>query len=178
MTCIVGIVSNGTVTIAGDSAASDKKSVTIRADSKVFINDGFLIGFTSSFRMGQLLRYKFIPPNRPKDPALLERYMVSDFIDAVRTCLKDGGYASKVNDEEIGGIFLVGVDGRLFKIESDYQVSEMADRYDACGSGQSVALGSLFSTVGQPVDARIKTALDAASKFSIGVSAPYLSLSI
>ena len=69
-------------------------SLVVRADEKVFRNGDFLMGFTTSFRMGQLLRYKLNPPRRHPDDRVA-KYMVVDFIDAVRECLKAGGWASK-----------------------------------------------------------------------------------
>ena len=57
MTCIVGLVHEGVVYIGGDSAGVGGMSLTVRADEKVFQNGEFLMGFTTSFRMGQLLRY-------------------------------------------------------------------------------------------------------------------------
>ena len=108
MTCIVGLVHEGVVYIGGDSAGVGGMSLTVRADEKVFQNGEFLMGFTTSFRMGQLLRYSLKPPRRHPDDDI-HQYMVVDFINAVRECLKSGGYASKKNDVESGGTFLVGL---------------------------------------------------------------------
>ena len=87
MTCIVGLVHGDSVYLGGDSAGVDWYSLTVRADPKVFVNRGFAMGFTTSFRMGQLLRFKFVPPPVPegKDPY---EYMVTDFVEGVRTCLR------------------------------------------------------------------------------------------
>ena len=75
MTCIVGLVHEGVVYIGGDSAGVARLSLTVRADEKVFRNSDFLMGFTTSFRMGQLLRYSLKPPRRhPADD--INQYMV------------------------------------------------------------------------------------------------------
>ena len=89
----------GVVYIGGDSAGVAGLSLVVRADEKVFRNGDFLMGFTTSFRMGQLLRYKLYPPRRHPDDRVA-KYMVVDFIDAVRECLKAGGYASKPESTE------------------------------------------------------------------------------
>lgn len=172
MTCIAGLVDKGVVYIGGDSAGVSGYSITSRADKKVFRNGDFLFGFTSSFRMGQLLAHSFTPPKRHQDTDVYA-YMVTSFIDAVRSCLKDGGYAEKRNDAEHGGTFLVGYEGRLFRIESDYQVGEPLDGYDAVGCGEDIALGSMYSTVGGKPKDRITSALKAAEHFSAGVRAPF-----
>ncbi len=173
MTCIAGLVHEGQVYIGGDSAGVGRLFLTVRADQKVFRNGPFLMGFTTSFRMGQLLRYSFNPPAHHPDTDTY-KYMVTEFIDAVRKCLKSGGYARKDKEEELGGTFLVGYKGRLFNIEDDYQVGEAAIGFDAVGCGQDIALGSLYSTVGLEPEARIKKALEAAERFSAGVRSPFV----
>jgi len=174
MTCIVGIAENGKVYIGGDSAgvAVSNLSLAVRADKKVFRNGPFVMGFTSSFRMGQLLHHAFSPPKRHPDTDI-EKYMVVDFINAVRNCLKNGGYAEKSNEVEYGGTFLVGYEGRLFRIGSDYQVGESVDCYDAVGCGEDIALGSLYSSTGKKPIERLRLALEASERRSAGVRGPF-----
>ena len=173
MTCIVGLVHEAVVYIGGDSAGVAGLSLVVRADEKVFRNGDFLMGFTTSFRMGQLLRYKLYPPRRHPDDRVV-KYMVVDFIDAVRECLKAGGYASKEKETEQGGTFLVGYSGHLFTVDSDYQVGIPEDGFAAVGSGEDIARGALFATQGQatPRD-RVLTALRAAERFNAGVRGPF-----
>ena len=68
MTAIVGLVDSGIVYIGGDSAGASGWSLTVRADAKVFFNAGYLFGFTTSYRMGQLIRYALQPPEPARDP--------------------------------------------------------------------------------------------------------------
>ena len=173
MTCIVGLVHEGTVFIGGDSAGVAGLSLVVRADEKVFRNGDFLMGFTTSFRMGQLLRYSLKPPRRHPDDDI-HQYMVVDFVNAVRGCLKAGGYASKEDEVESGGTFLVGYAGHLFTVNSDYQVGIPEDGFAAVGSGQDIARGALFATQGQatPRD-RVLTALRSAERFNAGVRGPF-----
>jgi ATP-dependent protease HslVU (ClpYQ) peptidase subunit len=172
MTCIVGIAEGGKVYIGGDSAGVAGLDVTIRSDKKVFHNGDFIFGFTTSFRMGQLLQYSFVPPKRFTDKDLFA-YMVTDFINAVRDCFKSAGYAGKDSEVERGGTFLVGHAGRLFSIEGDYQVGEQARGYHSVGCGADYANGSLYTTSGLTPEARIQKALESAAFFSAGVSAPF-----
>ncbi|WP_434614550.1 hypothetical protein [Azospirillum sp. B2RO_4] len=172
MTCIVGLVDGDRVWMGGDSAGVNGLDITVRADTKVFRNGDSLIGFTSSFRMGQLLHYRLDVPPREHDIDLF-RYMVVDFVDAVRNCLKDGGYAHRSNDVETGGTFMVGLEGRLFTVQSDYQVGEAVRGYHAIGCGSDYALGSLASTIGQPPEERVLKALECAELFNGGVRAPF-----
>lgn len=177
MTCIVGLVHDGQVYIGGDSAGVAGYSVTVRADEKVFNKGEFVMGFTSSFRMGQLLRYKLnIPFHKPNVDTY--EYMVTEFVEAVRQCLKDGGYSRNESGEDIGGKFLVGYRGKLFLIDLDYQVGESLLQYDAVGCGEDLAKGSLYSTrdLDDP-NKRILMSLEAAEQFSAGVRSPFKVLS-
>ncbi len=174
MTCIVGLEDKGKVWIGGDSAGVGGYALTVRADRKVFQNGDFLFGFTTSFRMGQLLRYRFKPPRHHPDDDL-EKFMTTDFVDGVRQCLKDYGYAHKEHDVERGGKFLVGFGGKLFCIQSDYQVAISAHPFQATGCGEDIALGAMLATKSAKVSAseRIVGALEAAQEFSAGVRAPF-----
>lgn len=172
MTCIAGLVDGDRVYIGADSAGISEWDLTIRADDKVFRNGDFLMGFTTSFRMGQLLRYAFHPPRQDPDVDVFA-YLVTTFIDGVRECLKTGGYAVEQNKQESCGQFLVGYRGGLYTIESDYQVGQASDNQMAIGCGAAYALGVLFSTQGDPPGQRILRALMAAEHYSAGVRAPF-----
>jgi hypothetical protein len=175
MTCIAGLIDGGKVFMGSDSAGVAGYDLTLRADPKVFTNGSFLIGYTSSFRMGQLLRFKFKPPYHKPETGI-DEYMMTDFIDAVRQCFKDNGYAEVKNNQETAGTFLVGYKGRLFTIDSDYQVGESLNKFDAVGCGGVFALGSLASTTGDPKE-RMQKALETAERFSAGVRGPFVILS-
>ena len=190
MTCIVGLEHDGKVYIGGDSAGSDGFTLQIRADQKVFTKDGYtgeyvpvpwVMGFTSSFRMGQLLRYKLELPKIPKDkgtePGDLEGFMVTSFVDAVREALRTGGWLRKESERESGGTFLVGVRGQLYAIHNDLQVGHVVDGYAAVGCGDHLALGALYATDDGTStlapDDRIRLALGAAARHSAGVAGPF-----
>ena len=176
MTCVVGLVHDGKVYLGADSAGVNGYSVTVRADEKVFTNGAFTIGFAGSFRLGQLLRYSLKPPARsPCDD--VREYMATRFVDAVRECLKNGGYACRENDQEVvGGEFLVGHAGQLLHVDSAYSVGIAMDGFAAMGEGEEVALGSLFSTRTRDLDAhqRLHLALSAAEHFNGAVRRPFL----
>lgn len=174
MTCIVGLIDKGKVYMGADSAGVAGGYVShIRADQKVFIEGDFIIGFTTSFRMGQLLQYKLQVPGRPESLDVF-KYMVTSFVEAVRKCLRDGGFAEKKDEVEKAGVFLVGYQGRLFRICSDYQVTENLLPYDAVGSGGEVALGALFANGHLEPEERLLQALEAAEQFSASVRRPFV----
>ena len=179
MTCIVGLKQNGHVYIGGDSVGVAGYMKSARRDEKVFRNKNFIMGFTSSFRMGQLIRYSFDPPKQTKKSKKNSndmKYMVTTFVDSLRDTLKKGGYAKKLHDVETTGHFLVGYRGEIYHIESDYQVGIEYDNWCATGAGEEVALGSLYSTheTGMSPVERISTAMASATHHTNVVMPPYV----
>lgn len=174
MTCVVAVVSDGRVVMGADSAGVSGYDLRVRTDHKVFNNGPYVLGFTTSFRMGQLLRYAFKPPI-PAAGADVAAFMATTFVNQVRLCLKEGGYAAKHDERESAGTFLVGFCGRIFKIVDDYQVGESDDGFDACGCGESYALGALSALFRYGMHPRecIIRALGVAESFSAGVRGPY-----
>lgn len=175
MTCIVAVKRpDGGIVMGADAAGSDGWTMVSLKDPKIFRVGAMLIGYTTSFRMGQLLGYGLALPEHHQDVPV-EKYMASSFIDAVRTCLKNGGYAKRENEIESGGTFLVGYRNRIFAVQHDYAVTECGRDFDACGSGFMLAMGSLHATAalgGLEPAHRVKMALSAAEDFCATVRGP------
>lgn len=174
MTCIVGIVAGNRVIIAGDSAAVDHRNVvSVRFDRKVFRLGDLVMGFTTSFRMGQLLAFGFTPP-APRAGQDEFAYLATDFIEAVRQRFRDGGFTQIKDAREEGGQFLVGTRGRLFEIDTDFQLGEPTCGFASVGSAYQVALGSLHATrEWLAPEVRLLEALGAAMLFNACVRAPF-----
>lgn len=176
MTCIVGIEHENGVLIGGDSAGTAGWQKTIRADQKVFTVGPYTMGFTSSFRMGQLLRYRLNPPTPGTDDLYdLDRFIANTFIETVRQTLKDGGYTTINNNQEEGGEFLLGIAGTLYTIGSDFQFGRNTAGYAAAGCGDDLALGSLHTTAQYDLTPheRAQHALEAAAELSGSVAPPF-----
>lgn len=176
MTCIVGLVDGDKVYVGADSASAEGWEVRQTKLPKVFRNGNFIIGYTTSFRMGQILQHHLSVRNQFEGEAD-DAYMVKAFAEAARTALKDHGFAKIESNEEKGGTFLVGYRGRLYSVHSDFQVNEMADGYDACGCGRAYALAGLAALVELGPEERITRALEIAAHFSGGVIPPFHILS-
>src|SRR3546814_19564698 len=111
--------------------------------------------------MGQLLAHSFQPPKWHDDYDVYE-YMVRDYVEAVRNCLKSGGFATREKEAVAGGTFLVGFKGRLFESADDYQVGESVSIFAEFGCGDELAMGSLFSTQKMKAVERVTLAIAAA----------------
>lgn len=177
-TCIVALRHSGHLYMAGDSAGvNDRLRQYHVITQKVFKKGEYLFGFTSSWRMGQLLQHKLnIPDKRKKiEPCV---HMATEFIEAVRVCLKKGGYMKIEDNVETGGVFLVGYRNMIFLIESNFQVLQILEPYLAVGCGASIALGSLYtSRKKKNPRAVLRIALEAAERFSAGVRRPFMLVS-
>lgn len=174
MTCIVGLEDQGRVIIGADSASVSGYQTTVTRLKKVFKTGPFVIGYTSSFRMGQLLQYNLHVREQYASEDDLA-FMVTAFAEAVRTCLKDGGYARVESNAESGGAFLVGYRGNLYRVADDFQVNSAAQGYDAVGCGDDYAMGALYACRGveMPAENRVLAALQAADNFSGWVCRPF-----
>lgn len=166
--------------MGSDHAASDDKTgwILSRKEPKCFKVGQYAVAFTDSFRMGQILQYSWTPPKYTptKTNSGLDKFMRTKFIESVKQAFKDGGYGSigSSSDEDTGGIFIVGLEGRIFTIDEDFHVGENVVNYMAEGSGGQIALGALHATKNQKnPKLRIKAALEAATEFNMAVSAPY-----
>lgn len=179
MTAICGFCTNKKVYIGGDSAGSYDGDVHIREDQKVFINDEYLFGFTGSFRMGQVLRYCFVAPERSEGISDF-KFLVSEFIPAIQQTLSESGVELQENGIKSGGTFLLGYRGSLYIIYDDYQVAKSIDNYAACGYGEAYAIGAMYAINDYDIlpKQRIKIALEAATKYTGCVRPPYTILSI
>ncbi len=180
MTCIVGLVDQetGDVWMGGDSAGVSGNHLQIRTQPKVFRKGSVVMGYTTSFRMGQLLQYKLtIPAERDENDQLIEpfEWMVTKFVEAIRKCLNEGGFAHKENQVEEGGTFLVGYRGHLFCLYDDYQVAELTQGFNVVGCAWAYALGVLGVMVeaGKAPEECVLRALAAAERFSGAVSEPF-----
>jgi ATP-dependent protease HslVU (ClpYQ) peptidase subunit len=173
MTCIVALKTSTGIIVAGDSAASNEYHSYPTGLSKVFRNDSMIIGYTSSFRMGQILEYKLNIPNHPANMSDLG-YLVTHFIDALRECLSDSGFASRVEETERGGSFIMTYRNEIYYIGADYQVNTPKNGIASVGAGYEYALGSLHSTEGLKPIERVTKALNAASYYSPFVRLPFV----
>ena len=189
MTAIAGIKHKNGVTIGGDSAAISNFHLMTRKDPKVFRVGRLLIGYTSSFRMAQLMRYgwhkcesldSLVPPD--SDDGM--DFMCKQFVPRVRWLFKQGGYMGKTDDgREDAGEFLVSWGYGLYLVYSDLQVAESHSPYMACGCGRDVVLGALYGALGAsgvPTDPEklVRASLDAAERFSAGVRGPHTVLTV
>ncbi len=175
MTCVVGLIHEGKVWMGCDSAAVDGWALDTRAEPKVFVRGPYMIGYTTSFRMGQILR--FAPGIPVPDRGNATEFMATKFVEWVRTAFRSEGFIKNDGGREEGGVFMVGVASRLFCVYEDFHVAESTSLYAAIGSGRDLALGALaalsyFDLAITPAE-HIRQALMASEKHNAGVRQPF-----
>ncbi len=177
MTAIAAVVHEDKIYVGCDSAAVyEDRGLIISNNHKVFINGDFIVGFTDSWRMGQILQYSFVPPKIGKDQDVMS-FMVNDFANKTRECFKKYGYGIEDGEEgDIGGEYLIGFKSKLFLMQPDYAIIENSDTFGSVGCGRDVCWGSLYTTKDMNLtpENRIELALKSAQKYNTGVRSPFI----
>jgi ATP-dependent protease HslVU (ClpYQ) peptidase subunit len=182
MTCIVGIATPQGVFIGGDSAGTrDAGEVLIRKDAKVFKRQGWVFGYSGSYRLGQILQYEMAGCAFFQSSEDTHASLVLSFVPELQKTLADLHLepgAKKPWTIMCG----VDVDGpRLFVIHHDFSVAEYQDGYTAIGSGAPFALGAMRYAEQHGAsgsERMLRGALDAATYFSPHVRYPFVIESI
>jgi ATP-dependent protease HslVU (ClpYQ) peptidase subunit len=177
MSCIAAVVENNKVHMASDSLASSMEShETLNyAAGKIFVSGQFVLGVAGSFRLMQVIRYSFKPPVYTVGADLMA-YMVLNFEPALHKLVK----AMELDETALAeSHVVVGLDGRLFILDTDRHVGEITGGYAAIGSGAAVANGALRTSRGLGLDTteRLRIALEAAEYHDATVRAPFYFLS-
>lgn len=174
MTCVIGMERDGKVYMGADSQTSTAEWKARTKMNKVFFRDGerFLFGTSGSVRMNNLLHYALeIPYRNPEMSA--EQYMVTDFINAVRATFRAGGWLYKDNDREWSGVFMVGYEGKLWIVDTDFQIARLDPALHCLGSGDQYAYGAMLALDALAPTTRIKAALEIAGRLCPSVGGPY-----
>lgn len=191
MTCILGYVDplSGKVIIGGDSAATGGGNLRIRKDKKVFIKDvrvyfsseryeieKMAIGFSTSYRMGQILKHGLNISLDKNNKDTLDG-IIYRVVDRVRELFKERGFLKNNNGREEGGDFMVGFRNRLFTVYDSFQIAENELPYNAIGGAASYAMGAMSILERFEPDLtgkeKVQNALMVAAEMSIGVSGPF-----
>ena len=137
MTCIIGIeTKDGKVVIGGDTLGSNGHSSSEINESKVFSHSNMIFGYTSSFRFGQIVEV-MLDNNKIHTPQTKDTYkwMIGTFIPMLQSVLKE--------NEASTGVMLVGVNGQLYNVQSDFSVLRNSSGFDSVGSGDTFAIGAV-----------------------------------
>lgn len=175
MTCIVGISKGNTVFLGGDSAATaGDGSQTIIGEPKVFVKGKVAFGVCGSPLVMDWIRHSFELPEHPVGMAS-RTYMTTLFAPGLKECLAE----AEMVDEKgcVEADLLLGYDGTLYNLESNFQLIVSRSCYNSVGSGYEPALGSLHGSSGDPKK-RLLAALKASTDHNATVRPPYVIVSV
>lgn len=134
--------------MGADSAAANSWESRPTKTSKLIrlsTSDGnpILLGYTTSFRFGQILAHHVDAPADSRTDA--EAYLIKDFLPVVRRALSEHGFMEKIREREEGGTALIAYRSRLFRLSGDLGIVESSEKYDAVGAGMYYALGAMHA---------------------------------
>jgi ATP-dependent protease HslVU (ClpYQ) peptidase subunit len=173
MTICCAVKTEEGIYMGADSLGTNGFTGRAFKDSKVIKKNDFLIGACGSYRLINLLKYKFNPPKKKVGQDIYD-YIHIDFCDELITVFKNNGLLetndniNKLRQSE----FIFAHENRLFTFQSDCSVIEPKQDYIACGSGEYHAEASLFSTHNTKLsgEERIKRAIVCANNFVVSVN--------
>lgn len=178
MTCIVGLEHNGQVYLCGDRAASSIDHITVNKAPKVYKKFTkkkqvpVLIGWAGAFLFGNVLQYKFTPPDI-RTGMTPDEYVYHLLIKDLRKSMETNHY----QPQEDPGFTIIGVDGKLFTLQEDFSMLHNDVCYNAIGSGSTYAMGAMHALwnggVGIDPESFLTRAIEAAAAFSTTVRGPF-----
>ena len=182
MTLIVGLADGGHVYMGTDSAEAGVDNLSVRRDPQIVWKGSFFFGVPGSYRLENLVRYSLVAPASAPG-ADLRQLLVDEVAAPLRKWAMEGAFSPTVRAKakgtgdpdyrEFEALMLVGHQGRLFTIGADGQVVESLDGYDAAGTGDEPALGTLRATRSQSPELRVFAALHASEYLTGAVRAPF-----
>ncbi|HAO2060968.1 TPA: hypothetical protein IHJ80_003892 [Escherichia coli] len=192
MTCIIAHTDGVSSFIAGDKLGSNGFTKTVQTEPKVFEkefiklhDDGLTrtkeviaLGYTTSFRMGQLLNYNL---NLPEQAAgqTFSQYLVLKVIPIIRQMFKEEWGSRDPSQEVGGGQFIILHNHTIYEVQEDFSVLQPKTRITAVGSGTYHAIAAMQAYIEVeneskvPLHERIKSIFKIVSDNVTSVSAEF-----
>lgn len=186
MSCAIGYSSNGKVYIGVDSICVSEENLFMlrRKDTKIFTFNKALVAFVGSWRNGQILKYELNDIHFKYKVDDEMKYLVKSYVpDVINTMNK---YSCSIDSKD-GMLFnseiLIGWNGKLFIIGSDFQVIEISENFASIGCGDTFATGFLtaleyYSDKKLLPEEKIRITLENVEKNYGSVTSPFIIKSI
>jgi ATP-dependent protease HslVU (ClpYQ) peptidase subunit len=187
MTAIVALEHEGKVWMGCDSAAIATGSYDLMLrhvnDPKIiaFPEHDLIIGCSGMNRLVSLIADKFIPPDDEETADQPKRVYACAVRDALRELFEGQGGIENDKPSTVDGYCLIGYQGVVWEMDSQFALTQPADAFAAIGCGNAFALGAMYGLrhAPEPYEAMdpeymIEAALEAAERFSAGVRGPFV----
>ncbi|ELW0836637.1 hypothetical protein ACRYKS_22095 [Escherichia coli] len=160
MTCIIAHTNGTSSFIAGDKLGSNGFTKAVQTEPKVFekefikLNEDGLtrtkevmaLGYTTSFRMGQLLNYNLTLPEQVAGETF-SQYLVLKVIPIIRQMFKDEWGARDASQDVGGGQFIILHNHTIYEVQEDFSVLQPKTQITAVGSGTYHAIASMSAYI-------------------------------
>lgn len=156
MTCIIAHTNGTSSFIAGDKLGSNGFTKSVQAEPKVFEKefikhneDGLTrtkevmaLGYTTSFRMGQLLNYNLNLPEQVAGETFAQ-YLVLKVIPIIRQMFKEEWGSRDASQDVGGGQFIILHNHTIYEVQEDFSVLQPKTQITAVGSGTYHAIAAM-----------------------------------
>ena len=172
MTTIVGVQNADGCVIASDSRVAEGGKVYTHPEMVKAVQRGsYIIGGAGDYRALQVVLHGWTPPLvTVKAKQNLYEFVINKVAPSLKATLTDAGIEftkSSDNDDKFELSLLLGINGTVFEIDSDFAVAMNDTGLYAIGSGGDFALGALHA------GATVLDAMRIAAVNNNGTSAPF-----
>ena len=172
MTTIVGVENADGCVIASDSRVAEAGKVYTHPKMIKAIERGsYIIGGAGDYRALQVVLHGWQPPLvNAKAKQNLYEFVINKVAPSLKITLSEAGIEFNKpsdSDEKFELSLLIGINGSLFEIDSDFAVAMNDTGFYAIGSGGDYALGALHA------GASVMEAMRIAALNNNGTSAPF-----
>lgn len=172
MTTIVGVQYEDSCVIASDSRVAEGGKVYTHPEMVKAVERGsYIIGGAGDYRALQVVLHGWSPPLvSAKAKTNLYEFVINKVAPSLKTTLQEAGIdfgKSTDGDDKFELQLIIGINGVLFEIDSDFAVAMNDNNFYGIGSGGDFALGALHA------GATILDAMRIAAINNNGTSAPF-----
>jgi ATP-dependent protease HslVU (ClpYQ) peptidase subunit len=172
MTTIVGVQYEDSCVIASDSRVAEGGKVYTHPEMVKAVERGsYIIGGAGDYRALQVVLHGWSPPLvTAKAKTNLYEFVINKVSPSLKATLQEAGIEftkSSDNDDKFELQLIIGINGTLFEIDSDFAVAMNDNNFYGIGSGGDFALGALHA------GAAVLDAMRIAAINNNGTSAPF-----
>lgn len=173
MTTIVGVQAANGCVIASDSRVAEGGKVYTHPEMVKAVERGsYIIGGAGDYRALQVALHGWQPPVvNAKAKQNLYEFVINKVAPSLKSTLVEAGIEFNKGSEDSDNKFelqlIIGINGTLFEIDSDFAVAMNNTGFYAVGSGGDYALGALHAGV------TVLDAMKIAALNNNGTSAPF-----
>ena len=147
MTTLIAFQHEDYCLIASDSQTTGYDlSADCSPMGKIAKNGKYLVSAAGFVRRMNLIQHGFVPPTPPRTskPEILDKFIISTFIPALRKAFIQAGYDIKSDGSAAShdNDFIIAVNGTIYFIDEVYGVERTKDKIYVSGSGMKLALGA------------------------------------